>query len=59
MPVVLVVVGVGMGGVMGLPDAPLGEVFELGIVGVLSILTPLSFIVMIGKRFSMGESRER
>ena len=50
---------VGKGGVMGLPDAPLGEVFELGIVGVLSILTPLSFMVMIGKKMLNGRKREQ
>lgn len=44
---------------MGLPDAPLGEVFELGIVGVLSILTPLSFMVMIGKKMLNGRKREQ
>ena len=56
---VLVVVGIVMGGVTGLPDAPLGEVVVLGIVGVLSILTPLSFMVMMGKYINRKNREEQ
>lgn len=48
-PVVLVGVVLAVEGVTGLPDEPLGELDELGMVGVFSTLTPLSFIVMTGK----------
>lgn len=53
-PAVVVVVVLAVGGVSGLPDEPLGELDELGIVGVFSTLTPLSFIVMMGKRCGRG-----
>lgn len=39
-----------VGGVTGLPDEPLGELDELAMAGVLSTLTPLSLIVMMGKK---------
>lgn len=43
-----------VGGVTGLPDEPLGELDELAMVGVLSTLTPLSLIVMMGKRYTIS-----
>lgn len=39
-----------VGGVTGLPDEPFGELDELAMAGVLSTLTPLSLIVMMGKK---------